>query len=172
MTENAHEATGFDRTRADFITITKQGTIAGQTRTIKVKNYIAEYKRQPDLLLVQGELARFTIFATPNIEIAGRALNPISHLSTEELVQRLQEKYSNIDNLRKVGSCWLPILGTSVTVTRYAGTTTIVGGQRIDVVVHIAKVSAGEDTIISVAVYPQQIDLEEETHRMFKGIQQ
>lgn len=171
VTEAARESTGFERTRAEFTTITRQVTVAGQTRTIEVNNYIAEYKRQLNLLIIQGELARFTVVATPKVEVAGQALNPYTNLSTEELAQRLQQKYSRIDNLQQVGSRQVPILGTSATVTRYAGTATIVGGQQLDVYVSLAKVSDGDDTIIALAIYPRQIDMREEVSRMLRGIQ-
>lgn len=171
VTQAARQSTGFERTRAEFFTITRQVTVAGQTRTIEVKNYVAEYKRHLELLIIRGELARFTVLATPKVEIAGQALNPYTRLSTEELAQRLQEKYSEINNLRKVGTRQVPILGRSATVTKYAGTATVAGGQRIDVFVHLAKVSDGDDTIIALAVYPKQIDLQAEVNRMLRGIQ-
>lgn len=171
VTEAARDATGFDRTRAEFVTIQREVTIAGQTRTIKIRNYIAEFKRQINLVVLQGELARFTVFATPNVEIAGQALNPITHLSTEQLVERLQEKYSRIDNIRKVGTRHVPVLGTTATVTKYAGTATVSGGQEIDVYVHLTKVHDGEDTIIAVGIHPRQLNFTAEVDRMLRGIQ-
>lgn len=172
VSQHARADTGYERTRAGEQVITKKFSAVGQTRRVKVSNYLAEYKRQVRIpLLGTQELARFTVLATPEVEVLGRTFNPVSDLSNRELAQRVQQKYTTIRNVRLVGNRTVQVLGEGVRVSKFAAEATTRGGQTIDVYVHIAKTEAKNDFIVAVAVYPQTLPREQQTvNRLLQGI--
>lgn len=173
VSQAAQRDTNYDRARAGTLAITRNFSVLGQTRRVKVTNYVAEYDRGVPLpLLGTQQLARFTVLATPKVAVLGRTFNPVADFSNRELAQRLQQKYTTIQNVRLVGNRTVTILGEEVRVSKFAARATIQDGQTIDVYVHIAKTETDEDFVIAVAVHPQTIPAEQQAvNRLLGGIE-
>lgn len=150
--------TGYEETNVTEQTAARDFTVADQTRTVEVTNHLAQYERQVEL----GELgsqraAVFTVFATPEVEVAGQTFNPIQGLSEEEIIQQFQSNYEGVSVAERTGNESVTTLGTETSVEQFAGTATL-GGAEVDVTIEITKVEHGSDFIVALAVYPERVD--------------
>lgn len=172
VSQSAQSETGYDEARTTTHTVNRTFSVANQTRTVTVVNKLAEYKRQVSLgPLGSSEFARFTVFATPKVDIAGRTFNPVGKMSNAELAMMVQEKYSTVDNVQQVGNRTATMLGEETTVAKFSAQAQTVGGQSVDVYLHIAQVSDGEDYVLAIAVHPQQLDEEANVDSLMAGVQ-
>lgn len=169
VSDQALSETGYEKTRAAEQGINR--SFAG--RKVKVTNHLVEYKRQVTLpVLGTQEFARFTVLATPKVEVAGKEFNPVSHLSNQELAKQLQEKYDTIENVQLVGNRSVKVLGSGVRVSKFTARATMATGQSVDVYLHVAQAETDHDFVIALAVYPQSLEGEQgRIDTLLKGIQ-
>lgn len=172
VTESAQSDSGYSPARDTTMNETREFSVGNETRRVVVVNHLAEYKRQVSLgPLGSGELARFTVLSTPQIEIAGRTINPVGDMSNAELAKLLQEEYDTIENVQLVENRTQTMLDQETTVSKFSAEAQTVGGQGVEVYIHITKVSHGEDFVVALAVYPQDLDGEEEqVNRLLAGV--
>jgi hypothetical protein len=156
---------GYDHDGTTDQTIERTVEAAGQSREIVVTNRVAKYSKAVDLGPI-GEVraAFFTALSTPQVSILGETLNPVAHLSTEDLVRQLQERFEDVGSLEPAGESPVTVLGTETTQTRFAGEMQIAAGERIDVFLHLSEPVEHEgDLLIGLGGYPQQLPAEEPT---------
>ena len=140
-------------------------------RRVAVTNVITEYARAIEVGPVGGELARFTVLSTPQVSIAGQALNPVDDMDNRELAEMLQEEYDEVENIEEVDRRDVELFGSGAELSQFEAEART-GGQSIDVFIDIARADSGEDIVISLGVYPQQLDEEAETiDRLVSGIE-
>jgi len=140
-------------------------------RTVVVVNMLAEYSRSVDIGLgLSGELARFTVLSSPQVEIAGRAFNPIDDLNNKELALRLQEQYDGIENVQSVDERDGSLLGETVTVSRFEAEAQT-NGESVDVFIHIAQAPSESDFVVALGVHPKDIDETDRINRLLEGVQ-
>lgn len=162
VSESARSDAGYQEVRVESETVTRTFSAAGQSREVEVTNHVAEYSRSAQLpVLADQEVARFTVFSTPQVNVLNRSFNPVGDLSNRELAQRLQEKYETISDVRPVGNRTVTALGKGRRVSKFRATATTVGGQDVDVVLHVANFRHEDDFIVVVAVYPEKLDGEQ-----------
>lgn len=133
---------------------------AGQT--VKVTNVITEFQKSVSVgALGEQKLGVFVAFSTPKVEVGGQGpFNPVDDMSNKELVKRLQSRYDSIENVKKVGSSTVEVLGTSTDFGKFSAKTTK-DGERLDLYIHVGRVEHEEDFVIPLGVYPQQVEDEE-----------
>jgi hypothetical protein len=140
-------------------------------RTVVVVNMLSEYSRSVDIGLgLSGELARFTVLSTPQVEIAGQAFNPIDDLNNEELALRLQAQYDGIDNVQPVDERDGSMLGETVTVSRFEAEAQT-NGESVDVFIHVAQTQIESDFVIALGVHPKDVAETDRINRLLEGIQ-
>ncbi|RLM59713.1 hypothetical protein DVK02_02975 [Halobellus sp. Atlit-31R] len=162
VADAAVEEAGYESNGTREVTINRTFEVAGQERRVVATNQITSYEKSLDLgLLGETRLGVFTVVSTPAVEVAGQTLNPIGQFSNERLVEFVQQRYSGLSDVRQVSERNVTIQGTETTVTKFAGTATV-QGQEIDVFVHVTKYRDGDDFVLAIGVYPQQLDGEEE----------
>jgi len=158
VSQSAQSDTGYSVLESRTVTLEPN-----ETRTVTVVNHLSEYKRQVDLgPLGSGELARFAVLATPQIEIAGQTVNPVGDMSNAELAMMLQGEYDSIENVQLVENRTETMLGDEVTVSKFSAEAQTAAGESVDVYIHVTKTSHGDDFVVALAVYPQDLDGEEE----------
>ena len=172
VTDDARSAAGYEAVRVEPMERNRSFTVAGQTRNVTVTNHVAAYQRAVDLGPLGTEpFARVTVLATPQVEIAGRTLNPVGELSDRELATRLQSQYDSIEDVRFAGNRSVEILGADRTVSRFDATTTVAGAE-VDLVLHVTKFRHGEDFIVGIGVHPARLDGERaRVETMLQGIE-
>lgn len=173
VSDSARSQAGYQEVRVEAQTHERTFSAAGQSRTVKVTNHLAEYSRSAQVpVLADQEVARFTVLSTPKVTVLDRAFNPIAGKSNRQLAQRLQEKYETISDVQLVGNRTVTALGSGRSVSKFTATATTVAGKETDVVLHVASFPHGEDIIVAVAVYPKQLDGEQaKVDTLISGIQ-
>lgn len=169
VSQQALSETKYEKTRATELNVTKK--FSG--RQVIVTNHLVEYKRQVNLpVLGTQEFARFTVMATPKVQVAGQTFNPVNKMSNRELARKLQQKYQTIENIKPVDNRSVSVLGEPVTVSKFSADATTAGGQQMKVFLHIAQAKTDNDIVIAIAVYPQKLEGEQsKVDTLLKGIQ-
>ncbi|WP_255150279.1 DUF6517 family protein [Halorarius halobius] len=172
VSDSATQEAGYDQLRREANTINRTFSVAGQERTVTATNQYAEYGRSVDRPLFGDQrVAQFTAFATPQVEVAGQTLNPVSNLNNRELVLRLQQQYQSLENVRFESNRTQTVLSSEATVSKFRADATLQGGQEVEVFVHITKVKHEGDYVIAVAVHPTQIDEQGRVNTMLGGLE-
>ena len=162
VADSAVEEAGYESNGTRELTVNRTFEVAGQERRVVATNQVTSYDKSLDLgPLGETRLGVFTVVSTPAVEIAGQTLNPIGQFSNARLVEFVQQRYSGLSDIRQVSERNITVQGTETTVTKFAGTATV-EGREIDVFVHVTKYRDGEDFVLAIGVYPQQLDGEEE----------
>lgn len=144
-------------------TVTREFTVAGQTREVSVTNRLALYEKAADLgPLGERKVALFALVATPQVELAGRTFNPVGDMSMRELLEQFQSRYDGLAVDERVGSATVSTLDTEVTVERYAGTTTV-KGQTVELYLHVARFEHRDDFVVATGAYPRRMSDEADT---------
>lgn len=163
VSPDARESTGYERVGVEERVVRREVEAAGQSREVVVTNYRTEYEKAVDLGPIgERRAALFTALATPQVEVLGREFNPVAELSTEELVERVQEGYDGIGNVEHDADAEVSILGQSAVRSRFTAEAEF-NGVAVDVYLHVTEaVKTGEDLVVTVGAHPRQLAGEEE----------
>lgn len=170
VSQSALDDTGYSLENESTRTITR--SFAGQD--VEVNNQLTEYARSSDVpVFGDTQIARFTVFTTPAVEVAEQGpFNPVADLNNTELALRLQGQYETIDNVQHEGNRTVTMLGDDVTVGKFSAEAQTTDGTSTEVFMHIARTRSGDDFVIAVAVYPTQLDGEQESvDTLIEGVQ-
>lgn len=171
VSTDARQGTGYEEVRVEDQTVTRRFGSGNVSQEVRVVNKLAEYKRQVSVGLLEGELARFSVFTSPGVEVAGQEFNPVSDMSNAELAMLVQEKYGTVSDVRLQGNRTVELLGRQATVSKFTASAQTVGGQSVDVYLHIGQVAHEGDYVVVIAVYPQQLQEEENVDRLVRGVE-
>lgn len=157
------DETGYEETSVESSEVTRTYSGLGQSKNVTVTNQIAMYERTVDAPVVgEQRAAVFSAFASPEVNVLEQTFNPIEDYSNRELAELAQEQYSSLSIGEEVGTRTVSVLGESTEVSKFEGTATLDGGQSLDVYVHVTKVKHDGDFVVSIGIYPQQLDGEQE----------
>lgn len=170
--ESVAENDGYRTNGTRTIAINKSVGVAGVSRTVSVENRITTYEKSLDFgPLGEAKLGTFAVISTPAVEIAGRELNPVGNYDNDQLIGLVKGRYGGLSGGNAVGSRQVTVLGERTEVTKYDAKATV-GGQKIDVYVHVTKLRHGDDYVLAIGVYPQLLDGEEDAIlRMLRAIE-
>lgn len=167
LSASVQSDTGYSHHRTEPFTVTREFERLGFSRTVEVKNVVSEYDRAIELGLLGGRLqaAVFATLSTPQVDILGKAFNPVAEMSTVEVAEMIQERYENVTDVREQGSFESSVGGTSTTVTRFTATARLVEtGVGVDVYLYVSEaVEFGEDFVVTLAAHPQAFGEQRET---------
>lgn len=164
------DSTGYEENRSESQTITRNVTVVGQERTIRITNHVSEYRKGIDLgPLGEIELARAIVLSTPGAQVAGQTLNPAASWSNRRLVEEVVQRSEGVSDVSFESNRTVQILGEARTVSTFSGTTTV-QGQEIDVLVHVTSFEHEGDVVVAVGVHPERIDEQNNVDTMFGGI--
>ncbi|WP_254820993.1 DUF6517 family protein [Haloglomus halophilum] len=170
VSESAQSSTDYSLANEDTQEVTR--SFAGQE--VKVNNQLTEYSRSTSLpVFGDQEVARFSVFTTPAVEVAGQGpFNPVADLNNTQLALQLQAQYDTIDNVRFEGNRTATMLGDEVTVSKFRADAQTTQGTDTEVFMHIAQTRSGDDYVVAIAVYPTQLDSEQENvDTLLNGVQ-
>ncbi|WP_436906584.1 DUF6517 family protein [Halosimplex marinum] len=159
---DALSETGYEERAVTNSTVTRNFSAAGQTRQVEVTNQQARYERAVDLgPLGSQRAAVFVTFASPEVSVVGQTFNPISDMSTREILRQFESQYEGLSVGDSVDNRSVRSLGNQRTLEQFEGTATL-GGSEVDVYVHAAKFKHEGDYVVAVGIYPQRLDGEAE----------
>lgn len=161
---SAAEDAGYEYNGTRELTVNRSFDVGGQERRVVATNRIADYSKSIELgPLGEAEVGVFNVVTTPAVEIAGQTLNPIGSYSNARLVEFVQQQYSGLGGIERVSEQNITVQGTETTVTKFSATANI-EGQEVDVFIHVTKYRSGEDFVVAIGVYPQQLEGQEESN--------
>jgi len=157
------DATGYEEANTSEQEVIREFEAAGQSRNVTVTNHVAMYERSVDVpVLGEQRAAVFGAFASPEVSVLGQSFNPLDEYDDRDLAALAQQQYSGLTVGDEVGTRSVAVLGESANVTKFEGQASI-GGNEVDVYVHVTKVKHDGDFVVGVAIYPQALDGEQET---------
>ena len=150
--------TGYEQTGQREPTMTR--TVAGQE--VNITNTVTEYRKEIELSFFGGssDVGVFAAFTSPQVEVAGQSLNPISNISTEELIQRFQNRFDSMNDVSRESEEEVDILGSARTVTKFSATVSV-DGNDVPVFVLIANFNHESDAVVPMGIFPQERQDEE-----------
>jgi len=163
VSDEAVDETGYEETNVSEQVISREFEVADQSREVQVTNQLAKYERQLDLPQPIGSKRGgvFVALASPKVEVLDQTFNPLDDMSERDILERFETQYEGITVGERVGTQEVSALGAERELVKFAGTATLAGNE-VDVYIHAAKIEHGDDFIAVVAIYPQQVDSEEE----------
>jgi hypothetical protein len=170
VSESAQSSTDYSLANEDTQEVTR--SFAGQE--VVVNNQLTEYARSTSLpVFGDQQVARFSVFTTPAVEVAGQGpFNPVADLNNTQLALQLQAQYDTIDNVRLESNRTETMLGDEVTVSKFRADAQTTQDTSTEVFMHLAQTRSGDDYVIAIAVYPTQVDGEQENvNTLLNGVQ-
>lgn len=154
----------YEKQRSDDQVVERTFSGADQERTVEVTNWATAYHKTVSVgLLADQKAAVFATFTSPEVSVLGQDFNPIQKMGTKDLAKRVQGQYDGLEIRDEVDATQTAITGTQTKVSTFDGTATF-NGQEIDVFVVVSEpVKHDGDYVLTMAVYPQEMDGEHET---------
>ncbi|OYR67332.1 hypothetical protein DJ79_09205 [Halorubrum ezzemoulense] len=164
---------GYELNEVSDETISREVEAAGQTREVRVTNTVAEYDKAVELLGERYQAAVFAAVTTPQIEVLGRALNPIAEMGTRERAELILSRFENVGGLERGSEYSTSVLDTDAAVVVYTVDAEIEGtGVTTELELHIGEpVGVEDDFVLPLAAYPAAFSDGENVRRMMNGVE-
>jgi len=167
--ESVRSQTGFTDEQMTDSVFEDTREIAGEERDLRLTNWTTEYSKQP----AQDDIgvAGFIIFASPTVSVADRSFNPFEQFDETRLIQAVLSRSSqaSANDLQEAGSDSFSVFEESVEFTEYESTQSV-GGQDIDIRLHIGNVTHDGDLLAMLGTYPAVLSELENVRAMAEGI--
>ncbi|MFB6138270.1 MAG: DUF6517 family protein [Halobacteriaceae archaeon] len=157
---------GYERDLATWHNVTREVTVAGQTRTVALDSHLTASVRPDgdDRSTNSGTPhGGFAVLVTPRASSLDQPLNPVRTRSPVELVSALAgglDAYGTLSDRRRTGTEQVTVLGTDTTLTRFAATGTGGDGEPVNVSVAVARVVHAGDHVVVGTVHRRGDDAE------------
>ncbi|MFB6139772.1 MAG: DUF6517 family protein [Halosimplex sp.] len=169
VSDSALQETGYRLADSGSPNSTLNVSVAGQNRTIEASSEIRQYNRTVSLGPVEGDFARFSVYTTPTVSIAGQTINPLADLSNERLVRRFVASTSGLSDVRFESNRTVRSLGAERNVSVYGATQTMEGVEA-NVTIDVATFEHDGDFVVAIAVHPERIDERPRVNALFEGL--
>ena len=146
--------------------------VGGQEREVRIRNYVSVYQIPPSMGM-DGSVTfgLFSTFSTPQVSIAGQALNPIGGMSHQQLVGQVAGQSGDIRDVEQQGTLTRSVLGSETEVTKFSATV-VRQGQEVPVFIEVTRLQDGEDYVVAIGVYPRDSeDVPPQVETLFGGIE-
>lgn len=172
VSDAALNDTQYEHNRTHNLTVERTFEAAGQSKTVKVTNWISEYHKSVEVPGVGTQkVAVFATFTSPQVELLGQSFNPLAKFSNKQLAEKFTEQLNAVNNLQQVSTHNRTVLGKQTTVTKFKAQVTTQAGVTFDAYVHVTKVEHNGDHVVAIAVYPQRLPNEGDTvKRLLDGL--
>ncbi len=160
--ESALSETGYDETGVDEIVNERTFEAAGESETVEVTSYLAEHAKQIDMGPIgEQETATFSVLSSPKVEAVGRSFNPIEEMSTEEIVELIEDNYDDIGELNRESDHEITLVDQTVDESIFSAPASI-DGQPFDLALHVTTAAErGDDFVLAIGAYPQEVESQE-----------
>lgn len=152
--------TGYEQTSVEPLAVTEDVVLSEQVTVI---NYLTEHEKAVDMGPLGSQRgAVFIVLTTPHVSILGREFNPIEEMSTQELVDMVEDNYDDIGNITHDADGEVTILDQETTQSRFEADAQF-DGRDAPVYLHITEsVSTETDHLVTISVYPRDLRATEE----------
>lgn len=168
----ALEPRGYVHGNTTELPITYRVGSGGLSRDITLRTWVSGYARvTTDSGAGDNRTAVLVLYSSPNVQVAGRSINPLGQLSNRELIRTVLGHATElgglggidgVSDLRERDAQNVTMLGTPTQVVSYVGTADV-DGRRVAIVVNIAVVEHDGDIVVALGVHDETLD-ETATH--------
>lgn len=147
---------------------------------IHASNWVTTYQKMGQVNTTVNEqtistnsVSMFAVVSTPSVEIAGQELNPLANAPMGDIMSRVTDQNENVEVHEKIGETTVvhEETGQNVTVEKYNATITIPeANMEVDAYVHSSVVKTSDAVLVTIGVYPVQLDEEEAIHSMIENV--
>ncbi|MEF8827876.1 MAG: DUF6517 family protein [Haloarcula sp.] len=171
VSDSTLDATGYELQNATQVNVTRDVTVAGQDRTIRLVTERRQYTRSGTVFGVDVvELSRFVVVSMPSATVGGQTLNPAADWANRRVLDAVRGQTRGVDDVEPVGNRTVRVLGEDRRVSEFTGTTQV-AGQSLDVRLHLVSFEHEGDVIIAVAVHPENADEADAVDALLSGLQ-
>lgn len=178
VSESVLAETGYEHNEDRPIEFEETVEAGGESRDVTVINWQAEYDRSIDLSAVgQGEqrAATFSAITSPDVEVLGQSVNPLSGMEPSRIVDQAQQRYEQFGSAEKVDETEATLLGTAAVVEEFEAEARLTDiGVTVDLTLFVTEaVESGEDLALAIAAYPTFLDSQERDNAfaLIEGVQ-
>ena len=173
VADDPREEADYDLNAIEAVTIEEDVGLGPLEETVVATNYSVEYEKTVEVpALGEQRAGVFVVFSSPQVSVVGQEFNPVADMDTDELVELVQDNYDGLDDVEHDEDGEVTILDETVTRSRFVGEAEF-DGSSVEVDVHVTEaVEAGEDLVVTIGVYPQELRDQEEsdTVTMIEGV--
>lgn len=156
-TDSALEETGFEEMSVEEKTF-EETVEAGVEREVKANFWLSSYSKALEIQGQSKEATAFVAVSSPNMSVAGRSLNPIDEMDSEELLNEFRGQIENgdttIQDIQREETFSVSILGESRDVDLLRGQTEY-QGEAIDIELVVASFAHEGDYLVLAGMYPE-----------------
>jgi hypothetical protein len=151
----------------ESITFERSFEVQGQSKEVVMNAHMVQLERS-----YQGApLGSVVFLSMPQIKILGQQIDVIGRMDTTSLIEQAQGQSGDLQTDQKVDELSMSILGGQRTVEVFRGTSSQ-SGEEAKVRIYVTTFDHEGDTIVGVAVVPQQVDGQQQSIRtLFGGLQ-
>jgi len=162
--EDALAAAGYLESGVSDETIERTVELPGGVeREVRATIWQSIYTKNVDYAGQTREGAAFAGVSIPDMQVAGRSLNPLGELSNKELLERflgeIPSDHGEITDLTHQESFGLEILGDGRTVDLFVGTSDL-EGETIDIELKLTSFDHEGDLLVLLGTYPKLLTAE------------
>lgn len=156
-TDSALEETGFEEMSVEEETF-EETVEAGVEREVKANFWLSSYSKALEIQGQSEEATAFVAVSSPNMSVAGRSLNPIDEMDSEELLDefrgQIESGEADIQDVQHEETFSVSILDESRDVDLLRGQTEY-QGEAIDIELVVASFAHEGDYLVLAGMYPE-----------------
>lgn len=155
--DNALAPTEYRHQNTTEVPITYPLGMGGLSQAVTVRTWLSAYAPET----MADSPAFLVVVSSPDVEVAGASLNPLTQLSNRELTRFVLERVAEAKNLggvsgasglEEVGVQSVTVLGSTADLVSYAGVAEV-EGETVSVVINVVSVHHGSDVIVAMGVH-------------------
>jgi len=156
------DTTDYQLVGIEKIVTDKEIGAAGVSDTIVLTSHLTQYEKSVGVGgITEQPTALFSVLATPKIELAGRAFNPVDEMSSQVLADMIADNYDSIDDLEHETDETVTILGQSVNKALFTADAGF-AGLSVTLNIHVTEAAErGDDLLVAIGVYPRLLQSRE-----------
>ena len=160
---DTREETGYEQTDVEKIALKESADLFVTEAEVEAVNYLTEHEKTISFgPLIEQPAAVFFVLTTPQISILGQELNPVEDMSSQELIELVEDNYDDIGNVRQDGDGSVTILDQETTQTRFLADANF-DGHETEVYIHVSESIQTEDShLVTIGVHPRDLRAQEE----------
>jgi hypothetical protein len=165
--ESAVGATTFQHDSLTEQVLEQTVEVAGESQDLKLTNWTNRYTMPASG--VQFDAARFSLFTTPTVTVAGESANPFGQLDAEALIRAMVERLDTgpIQDIQKVGEREVTVLEESVTIEEFDAEAEQAGVQ---LRLHIGDRTHDGDLLVLFGLHPDLLEATGDIDTLAEGV--
>jgi hypothetical protein len=154
--EDTHRPEGFEHRRTDEFRLEQTVDVAGESRDLRLTNYIVEYGKRLGDVGPRG--VSFLLFTSPSVTVGDQEANPFVRFDSRQLIEEILGRAGvGATNIQEVGTEMSMVLGRDIEF-RVQEAMSAVAGQDIPIRMHFGRRKHEGDLVGILGTYPGAVE--------------